>query len=238
MMTDREIKKMLKDAYTMDVSDREKTFVRRYEHRRKQFFDIFRIELGHMKMGSCLGGIALYIALFYVLQSGKENVMWMLSSMLPLLIVAPLVALKQSDKYGMSEVEAASRFSLRFIKMTQMLILGLASILILMVSTICLHGICRIGISQILFYVAFPYLFNVSGSLYIFRKWHTKENIYACIALAGLSVVLPAVLQVIRLHTYIPEYAVVVLFILVFYASGREIILFVKESENISWNLC
>ena len=48
-MTDKEIMKMLKNAYALPETEKEKHFVRKYEKRSLQISDIIRTEFPYMK---------------------------------------------------------------------------------------------------------------------------------------------------------------------------------------------
>lgn len=69
-MTNKELKKRLKNAYKTMPSEREKAFIRKYEKRRMQIFDVLKIEIKYMGLKSFLTGLFLCILLFLTAKSG------------------------------------------------------------------------------------------------------------------------------------------------------------------------
>ena len=237
-MTDRELKRLLKNAYTVTATEKEDAFVKTYERRSRQFLHVLVLELKYMGIKSLFAGVFLCTILFALVRQGDVRVQWTISSILPLfaLILSALVG--RSERCGMEELEAASRFSLRFIRMTRMLILGTISFLLILVCTCILKKFLGISPMITVCFVGFPYLFNVWGSLLITRKWHAKENIYGCVGITFLSCLMPVIAEYIKLWSYINSIIAFLAMLILLVGTVRESILYIKEGEDLSWNLC
>lgn len=237
-MTDRELKQLLKNAYTVTASEKEEAFMKTYERRSRRFWNVLVLELKYMGIKSLLAGVFLCTILFVLARQGDVRVKWTISSILPLfaLILSALVG--RSERNGMEELEAASRFSLRFIRMTRMLILGTVSFLFILVCTCILKKLLGISPMITVCFVGFPYLFNVWGSLLITRKWHAKENIYGCVGITFLSCLMPVIAEYIKLWSYINGITAYLAMLILLVVTVRESILYIKEGEDLSWNLC
>ena len=233
-MTDREVKRLLKSAYTITASEKEKAFVKTYERRSRQFLPVLVLELKYMGIKSLFAGAFLCTILFALVRQGDVRVQWTISSILPLFALIFSALFGRSERYGMEEFEAASRFSLRFIRMTRMLILGTISFLLILVCSCALKK--YIGISPMITvcFVGFPYLFNVWGSLLLTRKWHAKENIYGCVGVTFLSCLMPFIAEFVKLWTYISGITASLAILILLAVTVRESILYIMEGENCS----
>lgn len=237
-MTNKELKKRLKNAYEIVPSEREKVFIRKYEKRRMQIFDVLKIEIKYMGLKSCFTGLVLCVLLFLAAKSGQTQFMWVMSSVIPALVLLPVTAIGRSERCGMEELEAASRFSLRFIRMIRMLILGCISLVLIVLVSCYLKVQLHISILEIFYFIGFPYLVNVWGCMLITRKWHAKENIYGCIGVTVMSCILPFIADTMKLKSIIPGYVACAALLVVFTVTVKEMIMYVKESEDLSWSSC
>lgn len=237
-MTDREVKRLLKSAYTITASEKEKAFVKTYERRSRQFLHVLMLELKYMGIKSLFAGAFLCTILFFLARQGDVRVQWTISSILPLFALILSALFGRSERYGMQEFEAASRFSLRFIRMTRMLISGTISCLLILVCTCILRKFLGISPMITVCYVGFPYLFNVWGSLLITRKWHAKENIYGCVGVTILSCLMPYIAEFVKLWTYISSLTASLVILILLAVTVRESILYIMEGRELSWNLC
>ena len=132
-MTEKYMKKLLKNVYQISPSNREKVFLKKYEKRSMRILDVFILEFKYMGMQSVLSG-AILIILFGIISFSKNSeLMWYVSGILPVVGLILMSGMGKSEKYGMHELEAASRFSLRFIKATRIFILGSATLGIVVV---------------------------------------------------------------------------------------------------------
>lgn len=233
-MTDRELKAMLRQAYSSPETDQEKRFLRMYQKRSLHLGAILKMELRYMGFWSFLTGIVLCLLLLAAVKSGEMDTVWTISAFLPAGAFVPMVLLQRSERFGMQELEAASRFSLRFVRLVRMLILGLASMVLLLAVSLILKRNLDIGGMELLLIAFVPYLSSVLGGLMITRVWHRQESLLGLGAVCTLCGLLP---QLIR-EWNLPDGMYLMLFIVLTLALVRESTLFVKESENVIWNLC
>ena len=237
-MTDRELKNALKNAYMFETSEREKAFLTKYEKRSMRIFDVLKIELKYMGAKNIFAGLFLCIVLFLVARLGEPQFMWIMSSALPMCVLIPLLAIGRSERYGMGELEASSRFSLRFLRMTRMLILGFFGLILIFATSLVLQKFVKISPVMAVCFVGIPYLLNVWGCLLVTRKWHAKENLYGCVGVTCISCLMPFVAhQMELLRTIEPAYVPLAM-IAVLAVTVKESILYIRESEDFTWNLC
>lgn len=237
-MTDRELKNALKNAYIVETSEREKAFLTKYEKRSMQIFDVLRIELKYMGVKNFCAGLFWCIVLFLVARLGEAQFMWILSSALPMCVLIPLIAIGRSERYGMGELEASSRFSLRFLRMTRMLILGFFGLILISVTSLVLREFIKLSPVMTVCFVGFPYLVNVWGCLLVTRKWNAKENLYGCMGITCISCLMPFVAHQMELMKAIEPAYVPLAMIVVLVVTVKESILYIRESEDFTWSLC
>lgn len=236
-LTNKEMKKLLLSAYKQPVSEKEKMFIRKYERRSMQIVSIIRMELRYMGIYSYLVGLVLTFLLFMVAHSNQSQFMWIVSSLLPLFALMSMILIGKSRQFGMHELEAASRFSLRFLRLVQMLILGTVSLLLITVCAVMINDILEISIPQTLCYLGIPYLFNVWGCLLLTRKWHGDNNVYGCVAITVFSSVISFVYNPIVLYQQLIGMSAYVLLGVILGVTVREMAKYIKESEDLLWNL-
>ena len=106
-MTDKEIKKMLSNAYSTNESIKGKKFVNNHEKRSRRILDVFKIELRYMGLQSVVAGLILCLLFLIVAHMNDINFMWTMSSLIPICAALPIFLLSKSERYGMDELEAA-----------------------------------------------------------------------------------------------------------------------------------
>ena len=237
-MTDRNLKAALKKAYIIEESSSEKAFLKKYENRDLQIFEIVKLEFKYMGIKSLLAGLLLLAILITVVKNGDSKFIWTVSSALPVCSLVPFILISKSERYGMSELEAASRFSLRFLRVVRMLILGTISIMLVTFISLTLHMIMNINMEMVLCVSCIPYMLNVLGCIMITRRWHSKDSIYACVGITFISCVIPFAVEYVMKPEMINPVFLILAVVAILIVTVRESILYVHEGENLSWNWC
>ena len=237
-MTVTEIKRVLKHAYALSESEKETQFVVKYEKRALKLSDILKLELRYMGLKSLLAGAALIAVLLIASKTGNEDTVWVFSSFIPVCALIPMELLSRSERFGMDELEAASRFSLRFIRIVRMLILGVFSMAVLLTAGVLLHKAVAASFAEQMVLVVFPYLISAYGALLVTRKRHGKDSIFGVLSVCVFSGLLPFVIRPISQWRQLPERAILLTIALLLTAIVRECMLYVKESEDLSWSYC
>ena len=237
-MTDKEIKGQIKNAYMLSETETEKIFVRKYEQRSLKLSEIIKTEFRYMGAKSFLTGVVLNVLLLITAQAGDTDRVWIISSFIPVCALIPMLLLSKSERFGMDELEAASRFSLRFIRIVRMFILGVFSMALLLTVGIILRITIVASFSEQMILVVFPYLISAYGAMLVTRKWHGKENVFGVLAVCAFAGLLPYVIRPIKLSGQLTDGFFLLMIALLLVALIRECMLYVKESEDLSWNLC
>lgn len=236
-MTDKELTRMLKNAYLLPESDSGQGFINAHEKRSRQLLDVIKNEFYYMGIKSILAGLILCGLFEAIAVKGDENIMWIMSSMLPICSLIPMIQILRSGKCGMCELEAASRFSMKFIRLIRMFILGIFSSVVILGGSIFLRKIWICGMLDIVIYMLFPYFVSIWGSLFIARKWHGKESELGVPLMCIATGFLPTIIRELRNVHITPDYMYVILMIIIMVATVKECIKFINERSDLSWNL-
>ena len=86
--------------------------------------------------------------------------------------------------------------------------------------------------------VAVPYLVSTYGAMIVTRKWHSKDNIFGILTVCLFSGLIPFATKSARLSGQISDKVIILLIAILLAAIVRECRLYIKESEDLSWNLC
>lgn len=230
-MTDKKLKQLLKSAYSLPESDNSREFLKEHEKRTCRLLDVIKNEFRYMGFKSILAGIFLLGLFIAIKRNGDENMTWVISSIVPISSILPVMFILSSKKFGMCELEAASRFSLRFIRLIRMFIMGMFSSAVISCGGFFLRGIWLHGMLDILMYMFLPYFVSVWGCLLFARKWHRKES---CIGVPMICIVtgfLPTIIREIRNVSLMPDYIFVILVVILMVMVVKECIEFVNEGR-------
>lgn len=237
-MTDREIVKRVRTAYALSETAKGKRFVREHEKRSMQILDIIKLEFKYMGLQSLVAGIILCISFLIVAKTWDFDSVWTVSSLIPICAVIPVFFLSKSERCGMVELEASSRFSLRFVRLVRMFIIGLFTMGLFLAIGIILKSVSMVTEIEYVIFVIIPYLVSVFGAMLVARKWHGRENIFGLFGTCVFGSVLPFLIKEIRSAGVFPDLFLGVAAVILFVAVIREGYFYIKESENVSWNWC
>lgn len=237
-MNERKLIEKVKGVYDPGMSDKGRQFILQHEQRKLRLKDVAEIELRYIGFAGIPAAVILLVMMSAAALSRDACFMWALCSVLPIIGLIPVSMVGRSERYGMNEMEAASRFSLYFVRMTRMMILGCFSLAVLLISSVVMGNLFKMGVFATLVYIACPYLLNAWGCMLVLRKWRAAENIFGCITIALATAILPMIAERTELiHMISAGFAGAACAVLLAF-TVKESISYIKESEYLSWNLC
>lgn len=119
--------------------------------------------------------------------------LWVLSSLTPLLAVFTSAEISRSDLFGMSELEAGCRFALPQLAGARMLILGVCNFIVISAASVLLGIFSPLGIARSTLYILTPFVSVCGISLAVLNKTRGQDGIYLSAA-AALAVSLAGVI--------------------------------------------
>jgi len=132
----------------------------------------------------------------------EREVLWLLSSLMPFLALSMIAENVRSEKYGMTELEMATRFSLRSVVLARMGVVGICHLVLLGLLMLLDYRDGAVSVFQTGVYLLVPYLLTDVGSLWLVRKMRNREALYASLGFAGFVSVMPIVSQYTKEFLY------------------------------------
>lgn len=203
------------------------------------FGEFLTTQLRYIRKYNFLIGLGLFGIALAGTGGMDKDILWILSAFVPFLALSAVLEGRKSARFGMEELELASRFSMKSVLMARLIILGISNVVLL---GGILPGILMAGKQEVLYtgvYILFPYLLTAFFSLYLTRKVRGREGGTLCFAAAALVSLGFILLRNLYAQFYETAYywkwaACVLIFIVL---TGRECTTLIKESEEYSWNL-
>ena len=128
--------------------------------------------------------ILMFISVFLAPRILGVKVTWFISGLTPLMALLAVSESNRSQKYNMAQLEASTRFSLRSLLLARMLLLGIVSFVLIIVSVPLgtFYGSFRVFETSL--YVITPFLLSASIGLYIVRSIKGNNGFYMVSAIS------------------------------------------------------
>ncbi len=188
-MTSRELKTMIRSAYRVEPSSDKRAFVKQFEKRELNMWDILKQQLGNVGIvNSGVGVLVLFIFWQILVQCQTDDILVFarISAIIPIIAVVAITGIGRSEKYGMDELEKATRFSLRTVMAGRLIVIGLIDAIVLIALMVAFGQLTDIGALQALLVITIPYLITACGCLFITRKLHARNDLAVCVGYAGV----------------------------------------------------
>ena len=161
------------------------------------------------------------------------------AAFMPAVALIALTGLGKSARCRMEEIEITSRFSLRMIKILRLVIIGIAGVAVMLVLSFVLRIAIGADLLSSFALAGIPYLLTTFFCMLLIRKWHSAKNIYGCIAIAFV-VCLTVFCGIRMLALYPAEFCrwfLSLILLLSIILTVIEVCKYLKESEELQWNL-
>lgn len=239
-MKDSELKEIIQAAYSLERSETQERFIRAHRRRERKLSELLVMQLGYMKLPYFAILLGLLIFLVFAVNCADETQMRGIASFLPFLSVLALAGLGRSQRYGMEELEMSTRLSRRMLMALRLVMVGLAGFVSITTAAVLLKIFFSYSIHAALLLAGVPYLLTTSACMMLIRKWHAKENVFGCIAIAA------CVCSVSLAEETQPAFDILVasriwctaLLAAALLWTVWEFEIYLKESEKYQWSLC
>ena len=238
-MKNSELKRLIKSAYGIEAS-RKNEFIKKYQRRELNYRELLRVQLQYM--GAQLTAIFGYTLtmLLGTLANIDVDLAKIVAVFAPLAALFALTGLGKSKKYGMEEIEMSSRFSLRTITIIRLAIIGIAGLAIMLAASCALRAVTGMGLFVSFAAAGVPYLVTTFLCMLLIRRWHSPKNIYGCVVIAaGVSAAMFGGIDILE-HCCAGLYRSVLSGVLLISVglTAVEVCGYIRESEELQWNLC
>lgn len=238
-MKNSELKRLIKSAYSIEAS-RKNEFIKNYQRRELNYRELLRVQLQYM--GAQLTAICGY-ALAMLLGSLANidvKLAKIVAVLAPLAALFALTGLGKSEKYGMEEIEMSSRFSLRTITIIRLAIIGIAGLAIMLAASCALSAVTGMNLFVSFAAAGVPYLITTFLCMLLIRRWHSPKNIYGCVVIAaGVCAAMFGGIDILeRCCAGLYRSALSGVLLISAGLTAVEVCAYIRESEELQWNLC
>ena len=237
-MTDKQVKHALKSVYQPPEPQNKQAFLDSIEDTQLTFGGFLRTQISYVRPWGWMLSIGIFLAALLIVWQADQNAVWMISALLPFAALSTVAEMNRSARYGMDELELAARFSTRAVTAARMGILGMENLVLMVLLSPILSYWGGLTVIETGFSILCPYCLTAFCDLFIIRRWHGRENLYACACAAALVSVSCLVLQLLPALTEVLLDAPVCLCLTLFLVAImlREGAAYLSHVEELTWN--
>lgn len=180
-------KEVLKDAFSVPEPENKKAFLKNIRPREISNAEMMLLQVRYIRASvwvSALLIIALAILGSFMKLEGTQD---LISVTMPFLAAVSVLETGRSRKYAMTEIEMATRFSLRSVIFARMAVLGIVYMLILCVASPVIAMAFGGKALLIAIHILIPYLITMSISLQVERSALGRRTGYTSLGVAALT---------------------------------------------------
>ncbi len=236
----KKLKLALKQGFPSPPTQYKEEFVNSISYPKAKFSEVLISQIGFIrKRVWILFVLSVCFAFLYAEVSNvSENIVAVVSAILPLFSLCTITEIHKSKAYNMVETELACKYNLPEIVLMRLSILGGVSfaLLILLVAIV---GKSDFGTLRNTIYLAVPYLISSYISLLVILKVHSKETIYICATTSGMISIFIAIASINYKFIYNANFTLIwtITFVVLVGLLFFSLIRFIKSQEEIQWNL-
>lgn len=236
-MNQRE-KQALARAFAAPAPQRKRAFLRAHADPRPSGLAFMRMQAHYIRKRVWALSFGVFAAALWLSGPAQKDLVWSLAAVMPFVALAAVTETARSEAYGMAELEAAARFSLKSVLLARMGIVGAAHLLTLAALT---PLACRYGAHSLVqagAYLLTPYLLTTTLGLAAVRRLHGRESLYACLGIAAaVSVSCSWLGSLPRLVQVLPNTAWALLLVCLLAQTVHQGYQIVTETEGTTWSL-
>lgn len=230
-----ELTRLVKTAYAVEPSERKAAFIKEYRLRELNRLEMLCLQLRYMGAQlALLGGCVLAVLLGAAADVG-ENFVHFIAALLPVAALTAMTGLGRSMRYGMDEIETASRFSSRLLRIMRLTIIGFAGLVVMLSVSCTITVLTGAALMPAIAFAALPYLLTSLLCMELIRRWHSPRNIYGCFVIAACVSAVTFSYPMNPVPGSALLYAAVLVLLLLITAEVRK---YVNESEEYPCSLC
>lgn len=242
-------KQMLKTAFAAPKPKQKEQFIMQIEgqtqdiferkNNRQRMAEFLLTQAGYVSKWVWIVSFAAFLTAVFTGIFVPDNMLWMMSAVMPILAAAGVLETARSEIYKMAELEQASRYNLRSILFARLEIVGMVHFLLFSMGVFLVHTAESEAFLYSAVYLFVPYLLTSGGCLFLVRRLHGREGAYGAAAFAVLIAFLPQILSYWRELLYGAEnfkWWLALLFLLLVF-NALQYRKTINNSEDLSWNL-
>ena len=179
-------KEYLEQAFSVPEPKKKRTFLRSLPKQEVGLGTLILSQAAYIRKWVWAVSLLLFGLVVGLAGYVELNIIWMLSAIMPFAALLIVMEFAKSSAYGMSELEMSSRFSLRTILLSRMIMLGTVQFAgLLLTMPITGPVVLQNGV-----YLLVPYLLTAMLGLVAVRRLHGKESMYVCGSISAFVCIL------------------------------------------------
>lgn len=231
---ERRLKKQMSVYFEAPKPERKQAFIRRMGVPRIDIARLVMMQARYISKWVWISSVLLCAVAYGVTTFMEEKYVSAVIALIPFLVMFSITESMCSYRYGMEELEASARFSLKSIVMARMIMLGIGNLVVLGVMAMLLGSRVEMHILHVLT----TYFLTAGGGLYIVRNIRGNESTFFCLLLAmGVSALrlwLPWQFSEIMSSQFAPIWALVCIVSVLL--TVRESYRTIRMTEDFAWN--
>lgn len=182
------LKQELKQAFAAPLPDpREKArFLKTLPQPPIPMWQFLLIQITYLRKRVLILSLLFLLPVLTDARHMDPDMLWTISALIPFLALLAVTESTRSTVYGMQEFELSTRFSLKSVMLARMSVLGLLDAFVLCCLIPFYAAGSKLSLLQTGLYLLVPYLLTVNGSLWISRRFHSREALYGCFCIAAV----------------------------------------------------
>lgn len=236
-MTDRQLKKALKMAYQPPEANQKAAFLRRFSPPGMTATEFIRIQAGFICRWNWLVGAGIFLlSLLGAVELSRRQI-WVVSALVPFMAASTVAEMGRSARWGMDELELATRFSLKAVTLARLSILGLGNLALLALLSPVMALWVGLGWLEAGVCILCPYCLAAFLSLWLVRRLRGPENTYACLCASALVSGLYAGANRLPQLALLLDWRICMMLLpILVVLTLRECTQFVTQTEEYVWN--
>lgn len=186
MKISKQEKELLQQAFSVPAPKKKRMFLRIMPKQKVGLGTLLLSQAAYIRPWVWAMSLVLFGLVVFAAQMVEMDVIWILSAVMPFAALLIIMEFAKSSAYGMTELEMASRFSLRTILLARMVMLGAVQQFGLLL-TIPIEGMTMVSNGV---YLLVPYLLTALLGLVAVRRMRGKEGLFVCGSISAFVCIL------------------------------------------------
>lgn len=181
----------IKNAFDAPETTRKESFLKTLEFPKLSYLDFIISQLGYIRkrvwiLSSTL--LILTFVLMYITQFENVNMLWIISSLLPFILLTSILEITKSTTYNIAELEMSCKYSFSNIFLVRLGILCIINSILFTVIFILLLTNVNINFLQLGISMFTPFMLSCTLSLFTIRHLNIRESRNVCCGIScGIS---------------------------------------------------
>lgn len=226
----------LKNAYDVCPSQNKNLFLKTIQKQNVSTLDFVLSQIKYMRRSLIFRLVGFVLALLLIVIDSDDKQLLFLSIEIPFFALLIIYIIDSSRSYHMEELEMVTRFSLKMVLFSRLLISGIISFVLMFVASLITSRVKDIELLKVLDYFFVPYWTTIFMCLKLLRKYR-DEGIKYCIGITCLISVAIALIDVLNIKLVLTNCISIAMLLTTSLLLINEIRNYLKNTEELLWNL-